>query len=223
MSVMAGARLLRGDSAFRTFLLGRLVSSTGSAVAPIAQSFAVLELTRSATWFGVVLAVGFLPQVLFVVVGGVVADRFRRGTVMVWSNAVSACTQALLAILVLTGTAQIWHIAAVAGVAGTAAAFFGPAANGVIPQPVDHRDLHDANALLRLSMNLAKVLGPGIGGVAVAVFGSGWVIGWDALTFAIAAPAEDKPRTALEPHTTSGPRIDQRTQPDHQPPNPLFR
>lgn len=79
MSVMAGARLLRGDTAFRTFFLGRLVSSTGSAVAPIAQAFAVLELTRSATWFGVVLAVGFLPQ-------GGLSGRVPRSTLrtLIW-------------------------------------------------------------------------------------------------------------------------------------------
>jgi MFS family permease len=187
MSLKAGAGLLWNRRPFRILFVGRIISLTGSTIAPIALAFAVLDLTPSPIAFGLVLAAGYLPLVIFLLVGGVIADRMRRGPVMVWSNVVSALTQAVVAALLLTRNAQIWQLIALASVAGIAGAFFGPASAGIVPQVVDADELHDANALLRLSMNSIKVLGPAASGVAVTAVGPGWAIAWDALTFVIAA------------------------------------
>lgn len=199
MSMKGGGTLLRSNKLFRLLFVSRVISLTGSAVAPIAQAFAVLELTRSASAFGVVLAAGYVPLIVFLLLGGVVADRIDRGIVMVWSNIACAAAQAVLAVLLIVGVARIWQVAALACVCGAASAFFGPASSGIVPQIVDPREVHDANALLRLSMNCVRVLGPALGGMAVAVCGAGWVIAWDAITFASAAALFARLRIPLPP------------------------
>ncbi|MFT4043843.1 MAG: MFS transporter [Gordonia sp. (in: high G+C Gram-positive bacteria)] len=114
-----------------------------------------------------------------------------------------AGTQAVLAALLITGNARVWNIAAAAALAGGAGAFFGPASQGIIPQLVNAEQLHDANALLRLSMNSVKVLGPAFAGGAVVYFGSGWVIAWDAITFAASAILLARLRVQLPPRPTA--------------------
>ncbi len=185
--------------AFRVLFAGRLVSVAGSTVAPVALAFAVLDLGGSATALGVVLAAGIVPQVVLLLVGGVIADRLPRGRVMVASNVVSAAAQATSAVLLITGEARLWHLAAAAMVSGCATAFFAPAAQGVVPQTVPPEQLQPANALLRLNLNVMKVLGPALGGVLVAVTGPGYGIAWDALTFALAAVILSRLRVALPP------------------------
>jgi MFS family permease len=199
MSLTAGVGLLWNCRPFRILFVGRIISLTGSAIAPIALAFAVLDLTPSLIAFGLVLAAGYLPLVIFLLVGGVIADRMRRGPVMVCSNVACALTQAVVAALLLTGNAQIWQLIALTSIAGIAGAFFGPASAGIVPQVVNADELHDANALLRLSMNSIKVLGPAAGGAAVATVGSGWAITWDALTFAVAALMLSRLRIPLPP------------------------
>jgi MFS family permease len=111
---------------FRLLFAGRLASLAGSAVAPIALAFAVLEIGGSPTDLGIVLAVGAVPQIALFLFGGVVADRLPRNFVMVGSDVVSAAAQSVVAVLVLTGEAEVWHLAALNGVRGAATAFFFP-------------------------------------------------------------------------------------------------
>jgi len=172
---------------FRLLFLGRTVSLFGSAFAPIALAFAVLDLTGSPTDLGVVLAAGFVPQILFVLVGGIWADRLPRHHVMVVSDAVAGAAQAAIAALVLTGTAEIWHLIVLHAVRGAATSFFFPAAQGIVPQTVSARFLQEANALLRLSRNAAGIVGAAAGGIAVAAIGSGWALAFDAATYFLGA------------------------------------
>ncbi len=109
---------------FRLLFLGRLTSLAGSAIAPIALAFAVLELTGSAGDLGLVLAAGFLPQIAFFLFGGVIADRLPRNRVMVAADVVDGVVQLVAAFLVLRGVAEIWHLAALNAVRGSASAFF---------------------------------------------------------------------------------------------------
>ncbi len=135
---------------FRLLFAGRTVSFLGNAIAPIALAFAVLDLTGSKSDLGFVLAARAIPQVLFILVGGIWADRLRRNQVMVASNILSGATQAMVAALLLTGTAQVWMLIALAAVNGFASAFFFPASVGIVPQTVSATMLQSANALLRL-------------------------------------------------------------------------
>lgn len=187
-AVTVGGRLgPLAEPAFRRLFFGRLVSFAGSAVAPVALAFAVLDVTGSTTDLGLVLAASAVPQVFFLLVGGVISDRLPRHQVMVASNVISALAQGLSALLLLTGAARIWHLAALAALRGIATAFFFPASEGLVPQIVSRERLQPANALLRLALNGTNVLGTALGGVLVAATSPGWAIAFDALSFVVAA------------------------------------
>ncbi|WP_274565088.1 MFS transporter [Streptomyces spiramyceticus] len=172
---------------FRLHFTARMLSWTGSAVAPIGMAFAVLHLGGGASGLGLVLAANVAPQILLLLIGGVVADRWSRATVMVWTNILSAGAQGVAAVLLWTGAAQVWHLVAVSALCGAASSFFTPAAGGVVVEVVPAEMRYAANALLKIGQNTVKIAGPAVGGVLVAAVGSSWVIGWDAFTFAAAA------------------------------------
>jgi predicted MFS family arabinose efflux permease len=172
---------------FRLLFLGRAVSMIGSAMAPIALAFGVLELGGSAGDLGFVLTLSILPQVAFLLVGGVIADRLPRDRVMVASNVVSGAAQAVAAALLITGRAEIWHLAVVALVRAVATSFFFPAQQGIVPQTVPEELLQPANALLRLTLNVTNIAGAAVGGIVVAAAGPGWALGLDAASYAVAA------------------------------------
>lgn len=168
---------------FRSFWVGRVVSSIGSAAAPIAVAFAALEAGGGVEWLGFILALNIAPQVLLLLVGGVLGDRVRRDRVMVIANAVSGVVQVAMAILILTGVAELWMLAASVFLLGVASAFFQPASQGSIVQLVPRELLLAANAVLRLPLNVAKVLGPALGGLVVSLIGPGWALAFNASTF----------------------------------------
>ncbi|TLQ38881.1 MFS transporter [Streptomyces marianii] len=172
---------------YRLHFTARVLSWTGSAVSPIALAFAVLHIGGGAGALGLVLAASVAPQILLLLVGGVVADRLPRARVMVWSNVVCAVAEGLAAALLWSGAARVWHLVLMSGICGVAAAFFTPAAGGIVKEVVPAEARHAANALLKIAQNLVKVGGPALGGVLVAAFGSAWAIGWDAATFAASA------------------------------------
>lgn len=156
-------------------------------MAPVALAFAVLELDGSATDLGLVLALAILPQVFFLLVGGVIADRMPRHLVMVASNLVAGLAQLVAAYLLISGNAQIWQLAVIALVRAIASSFFYPAQQGIVPQTVPTDDLQPANALLRLALNATNIGGAALGGLLVAAAGPGWAIGFDAFTYLVAA------------------------------------
>ena len=169
---------------FRLLFLGRTVSLFGSALAPVALAFAVLDdLGGDASDLGLVLAAGSLPMVAFMLVGGIWADRLPRHLVMVVSDAIAGAAQLVIAVLVLAGSAELWHVIALQVVRGTASAFFFPAAMGVVPEAVSPQRLHRANALLSLSRNGTQIGGAAAGGILVATVGAGWALAFDGVTY----------------------------------------
>ncbi len=175
---------------FRLLFLGRTISMAGSAMAPVALAFAVLNtLHGSATELGIVLAARQIPTVLFLLFGGVVSDRLPRHRVMVMSNLASGASQAVAAALLLSGHASVAALAALAAVNGSSSAFFFPASTGIVPQTVPIPMLQQANATLRLSLNATNIIGASIGGLLVAVSSPGWAIAFDAATYGLAALA----------------------------------
>lgn len=173
--------------AFRLLFLGQAVSSLGDRLVPVALAFAVLDLTGSVTDLGIVLAAQTVPLVVFVLLGGVWADRLPRQRVMLGSDAVRAVAQGASALLLLDGRAHVWQLAVLQAVYGAAEAFFGPASTAVVPQTVEGSDLQQANALMSLSGNVAAVLGPAFAGVIVATIGAGWGLAIDGATFVASA------------------------------------
>lgn len=172
---------------FRFLLSGRVVDMLGNAIAPVALAFAVIDLTGSPADLGVVLAARSIANVALVVFGGVLADRWRRSTVLVWSNVLSAGSQAVVAGLVLAGSATIPLLVVLSVVNGAASAASLPAASALVPQTVPASALEQANALTRLGSNGAAMVGAALGGLVVAVWGPGWGLAIDAGTFLLAA------------------------------------
>jgi predicted MFS family arabinose efflux permease len=173
---------------FRYLFLGRTASLLGNAFAPVALAFAVLDdLGGDATDLGLILAAAWVPQIVFTLVGGVLADRLPRNVLMLGTDLMMFVAQGVVAVLLLTDRAEIWHVAALQALRGIATAFFFPASVGLVPQVVSAGRLQQANALLRLSQSSTQIFGAALAGIAVASVGSGWAIAFDALTFLASA------------------------------------
>lgn len=187
MTTGAGSLAPLQYTPFRWLVAGRTVTVLGNAVAPIALAFAVLDLTGSVRDLGLVVGAQSTVRVLFLLVGGVVADRFPRHLVMVGSGALAAATQGVVAALVLTGTATIPLLMVLAGLSGVFFAFAFPASAALVPQTVPEPIRQQANAINRLGHTAAMTSGAAAGGALVAVVGPGWGLAVDAATFALGA------------------------------------
>ncbi|KIF01858.1 MFS transporter [Streptomyces sp. RSD-27] len=174
-------------AAFRRFVWAGLVSAAGSAMAPLALAYSVIERGGGAGSLGLVLAANTLPTIVFLLVGGVCADRLSRSRILFLGNLLASAAQGVLAVTVATGHASTASIAACGLLSGAAASFIVPALQGAVAQIVPGEHLQKANALLRLPGNAVKVLAPVVGGFVVAASGAAWALAWDALTFAVAA------------------------------------
>lgn len=174
----------------RNFLLltgATVISNLGSSGAQIATAFAVLAAHGSATDVGLVAAARTLPLVLFLLIGGAVADRLPRHRVMVAANVLNCASQGLFALLVLTGQPPLWQMAALAALGGTGQAFFAPASEGMVLASVSGEHSGRAFAVFRMGMNGANIGGAALGGALVAAVGPGWVLAIDSAAFALAA------------------------------------
>src|SRR5262249_1017163 len=118
---------------FRLFWIGQTTSAFGDSLIPVALSFAVIELTGSRSDLGVVLMAGVIPRVGLGLGGGVWADRIRRQVVMLSADAFRCLTQSVVAAVLLSGSARIWHLIVLSALYGAATAFFSPAETGLIP------------------------------------------------------------------------------------------
>ena len=178
--------MLRGpleERPFRLLWFGQTTSAVGDALVGIALAFAVLELGGSAGDLGLVFAARTVSSVTFVLVGGVWADRLPRRAVMLAADAVRALVQAVVAVLLIGGGAEIWHLGVAGFVSGAASAFFIPATVGLVPDTVPPARLQQANALMALSRNAVEIGGPALAGVLVALIGPGWVFAVDAASY----------------------------------------
>lgn len=142
---------------FRLYFLARLLSWTGTGVAPVALAWAVLRQGGGPTGLGLVLAAGTAPQLLLLPVGGVSADRWPRTRVLAVTNGACACVQALACVLLWSRAGGIWWLAVLSALCGGAAAFSVPAGAGVLPELVPDGLRGQANALLKLVQTTVKV------------------------------------------------------------------
>jgi MFS family permease len=171
---------------FRLLFAGQAFSVLGDRIVMIALPFAVLSLPGgSAGDVGLVMGANVLAFGLFVLVGGVVADRLPRQRTMLASDVVRAVVQAVGALLLLTDRATVASLVVIGLLYGAAEAFFRPAVLGLVPQLVQRGEEQAANALLTLSMNVSMVFGPALAGVLVALTSPGVVVAVDAGTFVV--------------------------------------
>lgn len=191
---------------FRYQFLANASSTIGDNLVPVALAFAILGVTGSATDLGLVLAARTVALVVFLLAGGVWADRIPRQRLMMLSDLGRAVTQGVLGALLISGQVELWHFFVLETANGAATAFFRPAEVGLTPKTVSPARLQQANALLSLTHSSAGIVGPAIAGVLVATLGPGWALSLDALTFiasAIFLTRIKLPRSAqkLEPST----------------------
>ena len=133
------------------------------------------------------LAANAIPLVLFVLIGGVWADRLERHRVMIATDVVRAVLHGTLAVLIFIGDVPIWAIVVIEAGFGTAEAFFNPAVTGLVPQTVPEDELQQANAATSVVANAAELIGPAIATALVLGVGAGWAFAVDALTFVVSA------------------------------------
>jgi MFS family permease len=172
---------------FRWYVASEAVNLAGTFMTGVALAFAVLEVSDDPSALGLVLAANSIPLVLFLLWGGVIADRLPRALVMRVGQVVTAVLQGTLAALVLTGTAEIWTMVVIEAVAGLTMALVFPAYAGLVPQLVPRDVLQQANALNAVLRNGFRVAGPALGGVLVVTVGPGWALAFDALTWLAAS------------------------------------
>lgn len=172
---------------FGLLFAGRCVSFLGNAMAPVALAFAVLHLTDSASALGIVLAARMVPNLLLLLVGGVIADRLPRSVVLIGSQLVAGAAQAGAAVLLISGRAEIWHLVILEAINGAAFAVFYPADSAVVPLTVPGDRLREANSIIRFGTNATLIVGAALAGLLVAALNPGWAIAADAATFFMAA------------------------------------
>jgi len=172
---------------FRLFFTGQLVSLLGDAVTPFALAWAVLDLTGSARDLGFVIAAKTAPLVVFLLAGGVFADRLPRRAVMLTADVARMAIQAATAALLLSHTARIWELIVLQALAGTGTAFFNPASTGLTPMTVSAERLQEANALRGMSMAAMQFAGPALAGVLIVTVGPGYALAIDAASFGVSA------------------------------------
>ena len=177
------------DRDFARFFAGYTTSLLGTSMSSLAVSFAVLGNGGTASDLGVVLAAGIVPQVLFMLAGGVIADRLGRRPVMLGADAARCGAQAALAAAVFAGRPALWVFVVLAVARGTGDAVFTPALSGLTAELAPQDDLVNANALLAAARSTAAVAGPGLAGVLAALAGPGTVIALDAASYAVSVLA----------------------------------
>ena len=173
---------------FRLLWIGMTASLIGDGIFLVSLAWQVYELSNAPTALSIVGVAMTVPQIVFLLVGGVVSDRFDRRRVMIAADALRAVSVATLGVLSITGNLELWHILIVAASFGAGTAFFGPAFDAIVPQLVPSSDLNQANSLDQfIRPAAARMIGPALGGWAIALWsghpGPAFLI--DAFTFVL--------------------------------------
>jgi MFS family permease len=178
--------VLREERQFRLLFLGQALSVVGDRMTQVVLPFAVLSIGGSVADVGIVAAAGFFPFIVLGIIGGVVADRIERKRILIASDLVRLASQSTAGLLLVSGHAQVWHLAALTAVFGAADSFFSPAFSGLMPLTISEpHHLQPANALRGLSFSTGSIVGPALGGILVAALGEGGALLVDAGTFGV--------------------------------------
>ena len=153
--------------------IGACTSSIGSWMQIMAQAWLVYNISHhSAFYLGLDAFLGNIPVFLFSLIGGALADRFDRRHVLLCSQYMQMADALILTALVFTHTVQVWHVLALSFISGFAQAFGGPAYQALIPTLVDKEDMPNAIALNSIQFNVARIIGPTLGGLAMEHLGA---------------------------------------------------
>jgi MFS family permease len=156
---------------YRLFWFGQMISLTGTWMQIIGQAWLVLQMTQSAWLLGVVGALQFLPVMLLSLFGGVLADRVPKRKVLLITQSFAMLQAVVLWTLVATGEVRLWHVLVLATLLGLTNSIDMPTRQAFVVELVGREDLPNAIALNSSLFNLARIVGPGIGGLIIAGMG----------------------------------------------------
>ena len=168
---------------FRLLWTGQTISSFGDNVQNVAMPFQLLALGATPLQLGIAVAIDTAASIAFLLVGGAIADRVPRRTLIIASDVLGGCVVGIVALLSATGQLRIEHVYAAAVALGAADAFLRPAYTAIIADLVPGDVLRAGNAARLLGRSLARIAGPTVGGLAVAFGGPALAFGINALTF----------------------------------------
>jgi predicted MFS family arabinose efflux permease len=168
---------------FRLMWIGACVSTTGTFVQQFAQSWLVYDLTKNPFYLGLDLFLGQLPIMLFSLFGGVFADRLDRTKMLLYSQYIQMTCAFVLAGLFFSHTVRIWHILTLSFLVGCGQSFGGPAYSALLPTLVKGEDLPNAIAMNSIQFNLARILGPMLGGLAYTALGATWCFALNGISY----------------------------------------
>ncbi len=168
---------------YRLYLAGQATSLVGTWMQMAAQSWLVYTLTHSATDLGLIVALQTLPVLILGPYGGVIADRVDKRRAMIGLQALMGLQALVLGLLTVTHSVRLWEIGALAFILGLNNTFENPARQSFMLELVGSEHLRNAVSLNSTMVNVARVIGPGIGGLMIAVVGSGWCFLFNAVSF----------------------------------------
>lgn len=163
--------------------LGACVSTIGTFVQQFAQSWLVYDLTKDPFYLGLDLFLGQLPFMLFSLVGGVFADRMDRKKMLLYSQFIQMACAFVLALLFFTHTVNVWHILTLSFIVGVGQSFGGPAYSALLPTLVGPEDLANAISMNSIQFNLARIIGPTLGGLAYTALGATWCFALNGISY----------------------------------------
>ncbi len=156
---------------FRLFWIGQLISFSGTWMHSTAQGWLVYSLTKSPFYLGLVAAASSLPILFFTLIGGAVADRFRKRNLLLVTQALSIIPAVMIGLLTSLGVITVWHVMALVVFLGTVNAFDVPARQSFLAEMVEKANLLNAIALNSAAFNGARIIGPVIAGMTIAHIG----------------------------------------------------
>jgi len=185
---------------YRLYIQGQSVSLMGTWMQMAAQSWLVLKLTNSATDLGVIVALQTLPVLFLAPYGGVIADRVNKRKAMIALQSMMGIQALILGLLTVTHLVHLWEIGVLAFILGLNNAFENPARQSFMLELVGEEHLRNAVSLNSTMVNVARVVGPGIGGLMIAAVGTGWCFLINAVSFvAVISSLTQMDLSALHP------------------------
>lgn len=178
---------LHGFQGFSMLAAARFVSNVGNGMSPIALAYGVLSIDGAdASDLSLVMAARYFPLIIFMLFGGVFADRFQRNRIVGGSDVIGSLVASVSAISLIGGVGKVWILVAMGAIFGVLNALWWPAMSGILPELLPKERLQEGNAVIGLMSNIGYITGTLTGGILVAAFNPGWGLLVDAFTFFIA-------------------------------------
>ena len=180
-------RELRAHDGFTSLAISRFISNFGNGLSPIALAYGVLSIPGAdGSDLSLVMAARFVPLIAFMLFGGVIGDRFKRNRVVGIVDIIGSIFTGISAVAFIAGFPSIWLLVLMGALFGVLNALWWPAMSGVLPNILPKEKYQHGNAVIGLMTNIGFIAGTLLGGVIVTLYGSGWALLTDAITFLIA-------------------------------------